>query len=236
MRRLLPAPAVDLGVASEELFAFPALTDGQAWVRGSFVSSFDGATIGPDGRSGSISSPADREVFPLLRRTSDVILVGAGTVRTESYHPSRLPMAIVSANLSLTPDLPLFAERTEASAPLVVITTGVSARSAPALGPTVDILAFGDDVIDLNAAVRDLSERGWNRIHCEGGARLLSSLLSAGLLDEILLTLSPTLIGGTAAAHLVDGVGPVPLRFTQVLEQDGTVFLRATTQRPTSAR
>ena len=233
MRRLLPAPADDLGVATEELFAFPALADGQAWVRGSFVSSLDGATTGPDGRSGSISSPADREIFPLLRRTSDVILVGAGTVRTESYHPSRLPMAIVSANLSLTPDLPVVAERTESSAPLVVITSQASARSAPVLGPAVDILACGEDVVDLKAAVSNLSERGWNRIHCEGGARLLSSLLSAGLLDEILLTLSPTLMGGTAATHLVDGVGLVPLHFTQVLEQDGTVFLRATTQRRT---
>src|SRR5689334_9339640 len=48
------------------------------------VSTLDGrASL--DGRSGTISGPADRALFHALRAAVDGVLVGAGTVRTERY-------------------------------------------------------------------------------------------------------------------------------------------------------
>ena len=49
-----------------------------------------------------------------------------------------------------------------------------------------------------------LAARGLGRIHCEGGPALLSGMVSAGLLDELLLTLVPTLHGGGAGEHIID--------------------------------
>ena len=56
-----------------------------AWVRANFATSLDGAITGPDGRSGSVNSRADHVVFELLRAISDVVVVGAGTLRSEGY-------------------------------------------------------------------------------------------------------------------------------------------------------
>lgn len=52
------------------------------------VSSVNGA-ISVDGGTASLSSPADKKVFRLLRGLADVVLVGAQTVRTERYGPVR---------------------------------------------------------------------------------------------------------------------------------------------------
>ena len=51
------------------------------------VMTLDGATVGPDGLSGSISGAADKRVFMETRRLADVVLVGAGTIRAERYRP-----------------------------------------------------------------------------------------------------------------------------------------------------
>src|SRR5574337_1549420 len=77
-----------------DLYAYPGdYPDRQrAWLRANFISSIDGAaTVG--GRSGGLAGPGDRVVFNVLRALADVILVGAGTVRTENYAGARLGVA-----------------------------------------------------------------------------------------------------------------------------------------------
>src|SRR5450756_2975451 len=56
-------------------YAYPELSGTQSWVRANFISTLDGAAAGDDGRSGSINTGADRDVFGLLRALSDLILV-----------------------------------------------------------------------------------------------------------------------------------------------------------------
>ena len=58
------------------------------WVMINVVESVDGATA-VSGESRGLSGPADREVFHALRGVADAILVGAGTVRADSYGPMR---------------------------------------------------------------------------------------------------------------------------------------------------
>lgn len=228
MQRLLPVNESN-GLTQQD-FDFPDLTTGQTWVRGSFIVSLDGAIAGTEGRSGSLSTEADRVAFPLLRRACDAILVGAGTVRAERYHPSRFPMAVVSSSMDFPAELPLIEQRGPDSAPLVFLTTNEQAAQTRLSKPGLEVVGCGTHAIDLGRALADLSSRGWHRIHCEGGAGLLGSLLEVGLLDEIVLTVSPMLIGG--GPHLVGlpGFGPVALDMTQVIEVDGTVFLRAVVQ------
>ena len=78
--RVWPAPAERLGIeALAEAFGRPG-RDGarRPWVRVNFVSTIDGSAVGADGRSGSISSAADRAVFDvlLIRHTLDVTTWG----------------------------------------------------------------------------------------------------------------------------------------------------------------
>jgi 5-amino-6-(5-phosphoribosylamino)uracil reductase len=211
------------------------------------VMSLDGATVGPDGKSGSLSCPADRRVLVQTRRLADVILVGASTIRAERYRPMRAKgedaaersrlglaaapvVAIVSASLDLPWDEPLFRESTM---PVLVITTQSAAPDRLAIArqhAEVEVLPGSQcDPVDVIAS---LHRRGLHRITCEGGAILLAGIAGAGLLDELDLTIAPMLIGGgqvlTSAGALSS---PVDLELVGSFMEDGFTFLRYLTKR-----
>ena len=229
MQRLLPLPVVDLD--DDALRASYGFPDQRPWVRASMVSTMDGATRGPDGRSGSVSSAADKRIFSALRSGADVILVGAGTVRDEGYRPSRLPLGIVTGRLDLEPSLPLFVERTETTPRSIVLTTAAAQAKAPDwLTDVADVVACGATSVDLRWAVDHLHARGLSRIHCEGGPGLLSSLAGDDLIDEFLLTVTPQLVGAAGAHHILNVPAGLPSggrwSLAQVLVEDGSTFLR----------
>lgn len=242
MRALLPEPADGVDVAAA--YAYP--TD-RPWLRANMVSSIDGAVV-VDGRSGGLSSPADKAVFAVLRNLCDAVLVGAGTARAEGYRAvtaseARVawrrerglrdvpPIVVVSRSLELAPTGPLFVG---ALARTVVVTTPAAARERGAAyaGVADLVVAPGphgdDDTVDLAAAVDALYERGLRHLLCEGGPGLLAQVAAAGRLDELCLTVSPLLTAGRAGRILA---GPplepaLGLRLAGLLEETGSLFTR----------
>src|SRR5881397_819090 len=99
MRSLFPVGASDV-----DLSAVYAPPPGRH-VRANFVVSTDGATT-VAGVSAGLSSPADRDLFHVLRSLCDVVLVGATTARRENYggarsYDGRVPaVAVVSRSLN----------------------------------------------------------------------------------------------------------------------------------------
>jgi riboflavin biosynthesis pyrimidine reductase len=230
VRRLQPGPIAS--VPDDDLAGLYEFPDHRPWVRANFVMTLDGVIRGTDGTSRSIASAADRKAFSRQRLAADVLLVGAGTLRDEDYNPSRIPIAIVTSSLDLPPSLKLFSLRTADTPRTLVYTTEAAAgRVHTPLTDVADVVPCGPDAVDLHRVVSDLAERGLPRIHCEGGPRLLGDLIASDLVDELLITVVPTLHGGPATEHLLTIVGgltpPLRLRTTQVLEEDGTVLLRA---------
>jgi len=191
------------------------------------VMSLDGSIVGADGVSKSISSPADHALFGQLRRAAEVILVGASTVRAENYRPAPIPLAIVSNTLNLPANLALFAEASTTTPRSMVLTSQVAMDSAPRdLAGRIDLIACGAQKVDPLTAIDALTTRGLMRIHCEGGPTLLTALLEANALDELLLTLSPVFVG-TAARLLSPSQFPgLTLQPKQVITSDGSIFLR----------
>jgi riboflavin biosynthesis pyrimidine reductase len=228
VRRIHPAPEADL--SDEDVRSAYAFPDHRPWVRANMVSTLDGTMRGPDGRSRSISSPTDQRVFAHARRDADAILVGAGTIRAEDYRPSVRTVAIVTRRLDLPLTLRMFTERTAEHARPIAFTTDDAAAHAPEeLRAVIDIVGCGDDV-DLARVIAGLHDRGLGRVLCEGGPSLLGDLVSADLLDELLLTLVPSLLGGGPREHILDVAGGLDpaLRLTPrlVLEEDGTVLMQ----------
>ncbi|WP_157246007.1 pyrimidine reductase family protein [Nonomuraea typhae] len=226
MRRIHPdiEESPDLTTA----YAYP---EGQAWLRVNMVASADGAAW-LKGLSGGLSSKGDRRVFGVLRGLADVIMAGAATVRTEGYGPAKRrpsrqeppPIAVVTRRLDLDLGSPLF---TEAEARTIVITCEAAPADRRAeAARRADVVVAGGDRVDMTLAVRALHERGLERILCEGGPRLNAQLAAAGLIDELCLTVSPLLVGGTAA-RILNGEGAhVSLALRHVLEEDGVLFNR----------
>jgi riboflavin biosynthesis pyrimidine reductase len=80
------------------LYAAPAAD----WLRVNLVVSLDGSAAGADGTSRSLSRGADRAVLGAIRAESDLVLVGAATLRAE---PSLVPRTTRLAVLSRSGDL-----------------------------------------------------------------------------------------------------------------------------------
>lgn len=210
------------------------------------VCSADGrATLA--GRSGGLSSPADRELFHALRLASDAVLVGAGTVREERYGrlvgdpgARRLraqrglteePLAcIVSASLRIDPTIGLLASP---GSRVVLLTPGDGELEGAAA--QVSYIRRGrDGDCELSAALAELRERFAVRLLlCEGGPHLGAELVARGLLDELYLSVSPMLLGGDqpGAANLRILAGPAleppaQLELLGAASAESHVFLR----------
>ena len=193
-------------------------SDAPDGVRVNMILSVDGGAAF-HGSAAPLSNPCDQNLLLALRCYADVVLVGARTARAERYGPVRLTSAQLAerrdrwgitdippvAVVTRSADLPasLFAERNQR--PLLITTTEV-ARTRPDLRARADLLLAGDTEVDIRAAVERLQARGYRRVLCEGGPTLLDGLISADLVDDMCLTLSPTL----AAAKPVGRPG-VPL-------------------------
>ncbi|WP_030767917.1 pyrimidine reductase family protein [Streptomyces sp. NRRL F-2664] len=254
MRRLFPVtdqtPARTRDEADREwsldeladAYAYPALAADGHWLRANMVSTLDGAAQ-HEGRSQPISGETDMRIFGTLRALADVVVVGAETVRQEGYRPARArdafaarraaagqgpapAIAVVTAGLDLDFSLPLF------TSPLVptLVVTGAAApsdRVAEAVHAGAEVVVAGEGAaVDAARAVRELAARGLRRQLTEGGPRLLGQFVAADVLDELCLTISPTLTAGGAQRIAGGPSVTVPHRLAPacVLEEAGFLF------------
>lgn len=246
MRSLLPEPSsnVDLVDAYEIAAGVP---EGRPFVRCNMISTLDGA-IALNGRSGLLGGPADRRVFQVLRSVVDVILVGAGTMRTERYGPARLdealrqrrrdrgqsdvaPIAVVTRSGNLDWSSAFF---TDAEARPIVFTTSESDDGVRRRGNQVaDVVVAGSDRVDPALALDHLHRAGFRTVLLEGGPGLNAQIVQAGLLDELCLTLSPRLVAGTGPRVLAgpELLQPLDLEPIHLLEEDGFLFSRLAIRR-----
>lgn len=218
-------------------------------LRLNFVASVDGAAT-RNGVSGVLGNADDRFVFDSLRMLTDVIVVGAGTVRAEGYGgirvppadaawrlanglPAQPPLAIVSSRLDLEPTHPAFTNAP--TRPLVVTHAGSPLKRRAALAEVADVLVCGRESVDLALMVARLAERGYPQLLCEGGPRLFGALIEADCVDELCLTISPVLEGGPAG-RIAHGNAPATREMTllHVLTAGDTIFLRY--ERPAKVR
>jgi riboflavin biosynthesis pyrimidine reductase len=239
IRRVLPDP--DPRPLDEDgLLAAYAWPD-RTTLRANFVTSVDGA-VAVEGYSAGLGSPSDKLVFDLLRRTCDAVIVGAGTLRHEGYGPMRLAepdrewrrrhglppdpvLVAVSRRLDLDPAHPMLADAPVR--PVVVTFAAAPADQVAALSAVADVVACGDTVVDLNAAVTELAGKGYRRLLCEGGPYLLGTLTGADAVDEMCLTLAPKLAGPGAGRITAGPAASIrDLRLVQVLAAGDELLLR----------
>jgi len=207
-----------------------------------FVSSADGKATAK-GRTALLGGEGDRRMFHLLRTQVDAILAGTGTLRVERYGPlireprlaeirvreqrAAQPLGVVITRSGRVPwDIPLFAANESRVA--VYAPAGVEVPSTVA-ALTVHELVPDDGRDGLAAVLRSLRrDHGVRSLLCEGGPALFTSLVAHDLVDELFLTLAPTLVGGDELG-ITTGIGldePMALRLARALEQDGNLFLR----------
>ena len=182
------------------------------------ASSLDGRIALASGASQWITGEGARRYGHLLRATHDAVLVGSGTVQADNpsltCRLSGYEDSCVSQPVRVVLDRRLRIERdaelvgSAQSTPTCVV-TGQSVdhdkvEQIEALGVEVlSSIESSDAAFALDAA-KLLANKGLNRILIEGGGKVASSFLQAGLVDRIYALRAPMVVGGDGRSSIAD--------------------------------
>jgi riboflavin-specific deaminase-like protein len=203
-----------------------------------FVSTLDGRAA-VDGHTQALGSEADLDMLLSLRAAADALLIGSGTLRAEGYarlvgneerRARRLAAGLAedptAVLISRSLDLPWGAGLFKAPEQPVLVYTH-SDEDAPDVAAPVELVRLEEAT--PAAALADLRRRGVRALLCEGGPRLHRSLLAAGLVDELFLTITPLLTGDELEPTIVAGgklPQPMGLDLLWVLQAGRELFCR----------
>jgi 2,5-diamino-6-(ribosylamino)-4(3H)-pyrimidinone 5'-phosphate reductase len=171
------------------------------------------------------TSKRDQDLMLELRAEFDAVMSGARTVDSgevtlgtggENYKKKRRKLGrkeehvriIVSGSGTLDPKAHIFTSKRPAS-PIIILTTDRAGKRLPALQKAADAvhISHGKD-LDFHEALAWLrKEWGVKRLLCEGGGAINGGLFLAGVVNEIYLTIAPTILGGRNAPTMADGAG-----------------------------
>jgi 5-amino-6-(5-phosphoribosylamino)uracil reductase len=239
-RAVPPGPAVSPEDAYTGLAFGDRAPADRPYVVANFVSTADGKST-VHGRTEHLGGAGDRAAFLLLRTQVDAVLAGTGTLRVERYGvPVRTPrlidirlaegrdphplVVVISRSGDVPFDIPLFADARSRVALYVPPEAEVPPVEAEVTRH--DLFAYGDGLAGVLRSLR--SEHGVRALLCEGGPVLFDAMLIENLVDELFLTLAPSLAGG-AELPITAGPGlpgPLPLRLIWALEHESSLLLR----------
>ncbi len=210
---------------------------GRPFVTLKLATSLDGRIATAKGESRWITGPLARERGHLLRATHDAILVGTGTVLAddplldcrlrglESRSPVRLAL---DRRLKIPLGARIFAGAPERPTWLLSSPAADQRKREALCAAGVDVIVIereSAEGIDLEAALAALAARGLTRLLVEGGARLASSLIRAGLVDRLLWFHAPMVIGGEGIGAIaglkIEALGKAPVFETVSSERLG---------------
>jgi len=233
-----PASVEGMDVASRDwLLHRYALPTGLS-LRVNMIASLNGSATGDDETSNSLSSRLDRRILGVIRELSDVVLVGAGSVRVEGYLvPAKAALAVVTTSGDLTGHR---LQEREGTQPVFILcprsTLGMVEETASSAHAT--IVPIGDEGGDIPPAsiIRALHDLGLTRIVCEGGPLLAGQLFGADLVDEFCLSTSPQVTLGGRPLLESSRTGSTRFSLRQLLLDDaGATYARWNRARPASS-
>ena len=220
LRRLREAGvAVETGIAAEEAYGldpgyFHHRRTGRPLVTVKMAATLDGQSAAADGTSRWITGPEAREDAHRLRASSDAVMVGAGTlisddprltVRLEGYAGVQPRPVVVAGHNPIPPGALVFGREPIVYSPV------------PLDLPGEVVVLPGPEGVDVSSMIADLGKREIVDLLCEGGPRLVGSMLRSGMVSRIVLYLAGSLAMGVGRPMIdgvfagIDGLRPVEI-------------------------
>ncbi|MCI2398578.1 bifunctional diaminohydroxyphosphoribosylaminopyrimidine deaminase/5-amino-6-(5-phosphoribosylamino)uracil reductase RibD [Aliiroseovarius subalbicans] len=209
------------------------VTRGRPMVTLKLANSFDGRIATATGESQWITGPAARRYVHALRARHDAVMVGGGTARADDpsltvrgLGVTRQPVRVV---LSRHLDLPLDCQLARSAREVPVwLCHGPKADPAlvsawQGLGAETLEIPLSQGRIDMTKLLQALGARGLTRVFSEGGGAVAASLLTAGLVDDLVGITAGLVLGAegrpSLAAMGIERLATAP-RFTLVELRD----------------
>ncbi len=176
------------------------------WVRLKVAASLDGKTALNNGQSQWITSEPARQDGHRWRARSCAIMTGIGTIRADNprltvrHIPvSRQPKKIIIDNhLALPVDADVLKD---GDACIFTAATGNTAKVASLERMGIHVIPAeqtDQGQINLASVMTTLAQLECNEILVEAGSTLNGALIHAGLVDELIIYMAPSLLGGNA--------------------------------------
>ena len=170
-----------------------------------YAQTLDGRIAARDGSSRWISGTESLARTHQLRASHDAIMVGIGTVLhddprlTVRLAPGRDPLRVVIDRTLRTPPTAAVLRDGAGVGTWVVCAENAALAQRDTLRATgATLIAVPEDAnqhLDLLATLQMLSQRGITSVMLEGGSRLITSMLTAQLIDRVAITVAPKLLG-----------------------------------------
>ena len=198
---------VEVGLGAQEakelnIGFFKRMEHGTPWLRMKSAQSLDGQTALLNGQSQWITGEAARLDGHHWRARACAVLTGIGTVLQDNpllnvrgvSTPRQPHLLLVDSRLQT----PLDARLWDTSRHVVIYHAEHDTSKEDALkaqGAELVCLPGAGNKVDLSAKLQNMGHRAYNEVHIEAGHKLNGSLLSAGLVDELLIYIAPVLLG-----------------------------------------
>ncbi len=162
--------------------------------------------------------PEDRRFLERMRAETDASLIGAGSLRDGQVQmlgpggrqlEGRLRAVITASGRIPVKDRLLFTEGAEA---VIFTSKGAAEDLRQELGQRAHVFELDEIApgsLDLGQCVSILEDMGAKSLLVEGGPGLNYQALKQGIVDEILLTICPKIIGDASIESLAEGPGPL---------------------------
>jgi riboflavin-specific deaminase-like protein len=191
---------------------FPNPSETRPHITLSYAQSLDGSIATNSKQALSLSNLQSLQVTHRLRASHDAILIGIGTVLADDpqltvrHAAGEDPQPIIlDSNLRIPPAAKLFHHP---KPPWIAVSNAVGHEQLDAPGNHAVLLptavAIGD-LLDLADLLADVASRGISTILVEGGSRVISEFLRLQLVDAMVITITPYLIGGLQSVKNLDG-------------------------------
>lgn len=180
-----------------------------------------------------MGSAHDRRRLENARATTDASLIGAGTFRKDNPE-MRGPDGVILENrlraiVSLSGNIFLEDRKIfdEDPKPIIFTSKDQAGNLKGKLGRYAEIvdLPVSSNGISISSVIEELGRRGAESVLIEGGSMLNYASFKEGVVDEILLTITPFLSGDSGAVSLAEGLGPIgnPFLTLELVECESVV-------------
>ena len=163
----------------------------------------------------SFSSRKDWIRVHKLRSSVDGIVVGISTVLKDNpmlnvryYSKGKNPVRIIIDSRARIPLNSRIIRSSKKIQTIVGTTRNAPIRKIKSLKKVgVQVLITGKRKVNIKSLFQQLESLGLKRILVEGGGEINWSVLKIGLVNELIVSISPVVVGGRNAKTLVEGEG-----------------------------
>ena len=173
----------------------------------------DGKIASKTGDS-KLSSKKDKVRIHKLRSKVDAILVGSNTVKrddpllTVRYTKGKNPLRIILDSKARIDQKSQIIRTCKKYATIIVVSKKASRKNVERLKKyPIEVIESGNNLVNIKNLLQILSKKKIKTLLVEGGGAVNWEFVKQGLVDEIIITVTPYLIGGRKAITLVDGDG-----------------------------